>query len=85
MTSDASGKNKVSRTVQIGLGSVATVIGIATGVFTLWDKIFPPDHPASVNTRSVPYFDRVVGHLEPSSKKFIGFLRIMTAIQLNCR
>jgi hypothetical protein len=44
-------------------------------VFTLWDKIFPPDHPASVNTRSGPYFDRVVGHLEPSSKEFIGFLQ----------
>ena len=71
---NASHQKKLSRSVGIWLGSIATIIGIATGVFTLRDQIFPPDETPSASTPSIPYFDGVVGHLE-RSERFIGFLQ----------
>lgn len=74
MTDDSSGKKPASRKPQVWLATIATLIGIATGVFTLRDELFPRDKATTKDSTSVPYFDGVVSHLE-RSKDFIGFLQ----------
>jgi hypothetical protein len=74
MADNSPGKKPVSRRPHVWLATVATLIGIATGVLTLRNELFPRDEPVAADSTSIPYFDDIVSHLE-RSRDFIGFLQ----------
>ena len=62
----------------ISITTIAAIVGIATGVLTLRDKIFgtgdpPPPPPTQPNRDKIAYFNGMVGDFE-RSERFRGFL-----------
>ena len=80
MSHEPPGDSRRPRRLGVWLASAAAVVGIATGILTLRDQIFPPDttntgpSPPPAENGTIPYFSGSVGHLE-NSRDFIGFLQ----------
>ncbi len=69
------------RRVGVWLATAAAVVGLATGVLTLRDQLFPDDDPPPTPTTAtptppqaeIPRYDGVAGHLE-DSRALLDFL-----------